>query len=125
MARQLPLPAVSPTQLYLSKPKLVEVLEWFDCDDPQYDPLPVFEHEGQWYLSDGHTRGFAAALAGEDTLCVERDETLREEFDFEAYLTCIDWCEEAGVQSIHDLHGRVVEQDTYERKWISRCQRLG
>lgn len=124
MTRQLPLDEVSPTQLYLSSEKLTGVLEWFDFDDPAYDPVPVFEHESEWYLSDGHTRAFAAALAGADTLQVERDEHLREEYDFEVYLACIDWCSEAGIETVHDLHGRVVEPETYEALWIERCQNI-
>jgi hypothetical protein len=120
----LPLDEVAPTQLYLSSEKLAGVLAWFDFDEPNYDPLPVFEHEGQWYFSDGHTRAFAAALAGAETLRVERDEQVREEYEFEVYLACLDWCADAGIETIHDLHGRVVDPETYEKRWVERCQSL-
>ncbi|MFP9191494.1 histone acetyltransferase [Natronosalvus vescus] len=125
MSRCLRLEDVRPTQLYLSKEKLVAVLEWFDVDDPNYDSLPVFEHEGAWYFSDGHTRAFVAALAGADTIRIHRDERVREECDLEVYRTCIDWCADEGIETIHDLSGRVVEPETYEVCWIERCQRLG
>ncbi|WP_255193145.1 histone acetyltransferase [Natronobeatus ordinarius] len=124
MARRLPLSELRPTQLYLSSEKLAGMLEWFDVDDPNYEPLPVFEHDGAWYLSDGHTRAFATALAGAETIRVERDRTVLEEFDFDAYLTCIDWCAAAGVETVRDLHGRVVGPETYEREWVQRCQRF-
>lgn len=124
MPRRLPLSAVRPTQLYLSSAKLADVVEWFDFDDPDYDPLPAFEHDGEWYLADGHTRAFAAHLAGAETLRVERDETIREEYDFDVYLACIDWCAEASVETVRDLRGRVVEPESYETLWIERCERV-
>lgn len=121
MARNVSIDAVRPTQLYLSSEKLATVIEWFDFDTPAYDPLPVFEHEEEWYLADGHTRAFASSLAGAEMVRVRRDESIREEYDFEVYLTCIDWCAEAGVETIHDLRGRVVGPQTYQEQWIDRC----
>ena len=123
MPRRLPIGDVRPTQLYLSSEKLAGVLEWFDFDEPNYGSLPAFEHEGTWYLSDGHTRAFAAALAGADALRIERDDGVREESDFEVYLACIDWCEDAGLETVRDLSGRVVGPETYEERWVDRCRR--
>lgn len=125
MSRELPLEEVSPSQLYLSSEKLADVLAWFDVDDPEYGPLPVFEYDGEWYLSDGHTRGFAAYLAGEETLSVERDTAVREKYDFEVYRACISWCESAGVETVADFRGRIVEPDTFQEVWIDRCQQVG
>ena len=122
MGRRVPLPNVRPTQLYLSREKLVGVLEWFDVDSPTYEPLPAFEHEGEWYLADGHTRAFAAALGGAETICLERDDEVRDLYDFDVYLKCIEWCRQEGVDTVHDLHGRVLEPDTYQRRWLDRCQ---
>ena len=122
MTRRLPLSAVHPTQLFLSSEKLEDAVEWFDFDDPDYDALPVFEHDGEWHLSDGHTRAFLAHLAGADELRVSRDEGLREEHDFGVYRAAIGWCADAGVESVADLAGRVVEPDTFEEVWLARCQ---
>lgn len=124
MPRRLPIDAVRPTQLYLSSEKLAGVLDWFEFDAPSYDPLPAFRYDGDWYLADGHTRAFAAALAGAETVRIERDRDVREAHDFEVYLACIEWCADAGVETIHDLHGRVVDPATYETQWIDRCQRI-
>lgn len=124
MGRQLPLSAVRPTQLYLSSAKLEDVLGWFDFDDPDYDPLPVFDHEDNWYLADGHTRAFAAMLSGEETMQVYHDETVHGDSDFGVYLTCIDWCAEAGIATVRDLCGRVVGPETYRTDWIDRCHQL-
>jgi hypothetical protein len=119
----VPLAELRPSQLFLSAEKLEDAAGWFDFDDPDYDPLPAFEHEGDWYLSDGHTRAFLLYLAGAETIRIRRDEAVREEYDFDLYLTCIGWCEDAGVGQVADLAGRVVEPDTYEEVWLERCQR--
>jgi len=123
MARELSIDAVQPSQLYLSSGKLASVIEWFDFDDPDYDPLPAFEHDGSWYLSDGHTRAFVAYLAGADSLRIRRDGNLREGYDFDLYLECIEWCDEAGVQSVADLRGRILEPGSFQKRWIDRCDR--
>jgi hypothetical protein len=125
MSRPLPVADLHPTQLYLSSEKLAVVVDWFDFDSPAYDPLPAFEYGGAWYLSDGHTRAFVAWLAGETRIRVERDTEVREVYDFDVYRTCIEWCAEAGVESIPDLRGRVVEPATYEERWIDRCSEIG
>lgn len=121
MARTCSLDAVRPTQLYLSSEKLADVIEWFDFDDPNYGTLPVFEHDGECYLSDGHTRAFVAFLAGETRLRIERDESLREEYDFEVYRAAISWCADAGVDTVADLRGRIVEPETFRTVWLDRC----
>ena len=38
MSRELPISDVRPTQLYISRKKLAEVLEWFDVDTVEYEP---------------------------------------------------------------------------------------
>jgi hypothetical protein len=119
-----PLHSIGPSQLYLSSEKLADVVAWFDFETPNYDPLPAFKHEGQWYLADGHTRAFAAYLAGETSLRIEREENIRETDDFDVYLECLSWCEEAGIETIPDLRGRILSPESYQDKWIDRCQSL-
>jgi hypothetical protein len=125
MARRLPVDEVRPTQLSLSSEKLAAVVDWFDFDAPTYEPLPAFEYDGEWYLSDGHTRAFVAWLAGESQIRVERDTEVREAYDFDVYRTCIEWCADADVESIPDLRGRVVDPATYEEEWVGRCRAVG
>lgn len=122
MTRQLPVDEVHPTQLFLSKAKLVRVFDWFDFDSPNYESLPAFRYEGDWYLSDGHSRAFAAILAGAESVRLREEHAVREQYDFEIYEACIEWCDEAGVDTINDLSGRVVEPETFEKRWIDRCQ---
>ncbi|MFT4889574.1 MAG: hypothetical protein ACI9YT_000484 [Halobacteriales archaeon] len=119
--RRVPVEDLRPTQLYLSAAKLASVLEEFAADDP--GPLSAFEHEDEWYLSDGHTRAFAAYLGGAESVRIERDHEVREAYDFDLYLTCIDWCREENVRSVPDLAGRVLDHETFEEQWIERCHR--
>lgn len=121
--RRIGIEVLRPSQLYLSAAKLASVLEEFDDEGPNYGPLPAFEHEDEWYLSDGHTRAFAAYLGGAESLWIERDREVREVYDFDLYLTCIDWCRDEGVRSVPDLAGRVLDHETFEEQWIERCHR--
>jgi hypothetical protein len=116
---------VQPSQLYLDAEKLASVLSWFDFDDPKYGPLPVYDFDGETCLTDGHTRAFAAHLAGENQLSVEYDEDLPEKYDVALYRECIEWCEEEGVTEVSDLAGRVVSTETFVEEWVERCQRAG
>ena len=121
--RRIDVEHLCPTQLYLSAAKLASVLDEFDDEGPEYGPLPAFEHDGEWYLSDGHTRAFAASLGGADTVRIDRDREVREVYDFDLYLTCIDWCREEDVRTVPDLAGRILDHETFEEAWIVRCQR--
>jgi len=121
--RRIDIEDLRPSQLYLSAAKLASALDEFDEEGPDYGSLPAFEHEGEWYLSDGHTRAFAAYLVGADRVRIERDHEVREVYDFDLYLTCIDWCREADVRTVSDLAGRVLDHETFEEQWIERCRR--
>ncbi|WP_232700419.1 hypothetical protein [Halobacterium wangiae] len=70
-------------------------------------------------------RAFLAHLAGVDELRVERDDAVREAYDFDVYEAAIEWCEEEGVREIGDLAGRVVEPGTFEEVWLARCEQVG
>lgn len=122
MPFSLPVEDVRPTQLLVSAANYLEVLDWLDKENPEYDPLPVLELDGEWYLSDGHTRALALYLAGETELRVERDPD-RDDLDLSLYRECISWCEAEGVTAVPDLVGRVVSAETYQQQWIRRCQR--
>ncbi len=113
--------AIQPSQLYLDGAKLRSVIDWFDFGSPNYDPLPVRKIGGDWTLTDGHTRAFAAYLSGADELRVVRD---ADDISMPVYEQCVSWCEKEGVTEIADLAGRVVTHSTFEEEWIERCQAL-
>ena len=114
----VPLADLQPTQLYLCDEKLLVVLEWFNADGPDYDPLPVTDIHGDLVALDGHHRAFAALLAGADDVRVVR----ASDVDLAPYRTCVKWCQEAGIDSIADLAGRVLDRESYEEEWIERCE---
>jgi len=116
----VPIDAVQPSQPYVNGDKLASVAGWFDFDDPEYGALPVRKTGGEWVPTDGHTRAFCVALAGVDELwCYEDPDNLPTDL----YIECVGWCKDAGVERIDDLVGRVVAPETFERRWVERCQR--
>ncbi|ERG89653.1 MAG: hypothetical protein J07HX5_01824 [halophilic archaeon J07HX5] len=123
MSSTVPVEDVRPTQLYLSTAKLIGVLDWFDPDDPNYNSLPAFRYDQKWHLSDGHTRAFVAALTGADRLCLTHT-PVQDEDAAAVYRAAIEWCREADIEKISDLHGRLVGPETYEQLWIERCQQV-
>lgn len=122
----VPLQKVRPSQYYLNADTVTVASEWFDFDDPNYDALPVRrfggEDAGRWTLTDGHTRAFLAALAGEMELRIYEDP---DDLPDELYRECIEWCQDADVTRIQDLVGRVVSAETFQTRWIDRCQQAG
>ncbi|PSQ37709.1 histone acetyltransferase [Halobacteriales archaeon SW_12_71_31] len=133
MSDHLPVDGVQPSQPYVDAARLRSALEWFDADDPSYDPIPVIrlgEHDAaaarldepldRPVALDGHTRALLAHLAGAETLRVERAEP-DPALDLDLYAECVGWCHEAGVVRVRDLVGRVVSRETFEREWTERC----
>lgn len=123
MSYTVPIDEVRPSQLYLNSAKLTSVIDWFDFDEPDYWALPVLEHGGNPYLTDGHTRAFVAYLAGVEELRIVRDDTAFDRTDRLLYHECLEWCANAGVMTVSDLAGRVLGPATYEEMWINRCHR--
>lgn len=74
MSRTIAIDEPQPSQCYLNGRKLALATQWFDFDDPNYDPVPTVELDGEHVLTDGHTRAFLAWVAGADHLWVRRDE---------------------------------------------------
>ncbi|PSQ31091.1 histone acetyltransferase [Halobacteriales archaeon QS_9_67_15] len=115
--------ALRPSQLYVSAEKLSAVLDRTDGPDHEFGPLSVYEFDGERYLTDGHTRAFAAYLTDADEVVVEYDAELPENYDVARYRECIRWCEEEGVERVPDFVGRVLAPEEFEREWLDRCSR--
>lgn len=144
---QRPLTALQPSQLLVSAEKLRDVLDWWDADDPDPEPLPYLKPvedvgldggdgeggavgeevptvgDGRVVLADGHTRALAAVLSGAETLPVVREPD-REDLSMAVYRECVGWCVENDVRRPADLVGRVVSPETHQREWIDRCHSL-
>ena len=113
-----------PSQCYLNAAKVAAVVKRIDGSVFDPGPLPVYEFDGEQYLTDGHTRAFVAYLTGRDRLSVHVDEQLPETHDLSVYRTCIEWCQREGIERVPDLAGRVVGPETFQTEWIDRCQAI-
>lgn len=125
------LASVQPSQLYLDAARLEAMLDWFDFEAPNYDPVPVVtDHDFEGVpadrpvLTDGHTRAFLAHLAGHDRLNIVEDPDWPD-LDQATYEACVTWCLEADVTEVGDLVGRVVDRDTFLTRWVDRCAAVG
>jgi hypothetical protein len=111
---------LQPSQLYISQVKLSQWharLNFEVCE--KILPVPVKLLDGLTVMTDGHTRTFAAYLAGCKTLPVFWDQ---DDLDWEAYRICVAWCREESIRSVADLRGRVVLESNYETLWYERCR---
>ncbi|QGN06983.1 histone acetyltransferase [Halorhabdus sp. CBA1104] len=108
----------------LNAPKVAAVTDRIEGAVFEPGPLPVYEFDGDWYLTDGHTRAFVAFLTGCDRISVVADEDLESEYDLSVYRACIEWCAQEGIERVPDLAGRVVGPETFQTEWIDRCQAI-
>lgn len=113
---------LQPSQLFISQAKLSSVTQQFDAAFPdRIEPIPYRVLDGLKVMTDGHTRAFAAYLAGCAALPAYEDP---DDLDWEAYRMCVAWCHAEGIYTISDLAGRVVGEADYERLWYDRCREM-
>lgn len=111
---------LQPSQLYVSQEKLNRIQRGFDPHRPQsIEPIPYKALDGLLVMTDGHTRAFAAHLAGIEIVPAYADP---DDLDWEAYRICVRWCHSEGIHTIANLAGRVVNTEDYERLWHDRCR---
>ena len=117
---RLRLADIQPSQLYISNAKFASVMKYFETSiESQLEPIPVRDFDGQLVSTDGHTRGVAWYRNGHEEVDVVWEDL---EMDWEVYQICIDWCKEAGINSIVDLNDRFLEHSEYEILWLERCR---
>lgn len=113
---------LQPSQLYISQAKLSDVHSRYDFSVPgDIPPIPIKTLDGQQVMTDGHTRAFAAYLAGLEAVPIIDDP---DDLDWEAYQICVAWCHAEGIYTIAGLVGRVVNTEDYERLWFDRCREM-
>ncbi|MBN1330442.1 MAG: hypothetical protein JXA54_13290 [Candidatus Heimdallarchaeota archaeon] len=117
---EIDLLTIQPSQLYISKKKLKIVQEKILLKNIQsIGIIPIKKLDDNIIFTDGHTRAFAAFLAGFNSIYCEME---TEELDWEMYKECIRWCKDDGIFTIADLKDRVVEHEDYEQLWYKRCE---
>ncbi len=114
--------AIQPSQLYISKTKLANLVDlFFDTDFEGYDPVPIKNLHGRIIFTDGHTRAFKLFQMGAEKIRCFWDE---DELDWQAYQICVDWCIEKGITNISHLEQRILDDADYEILWNERCRRM-
>jgi len=112
--------AIQPSQLYISKKKLAAVQEKINPKNiNSIGIIPIKKLDDDIIFSDGHTRAFAAYLAGYRTILCEME---TEELDWEMYKECVKWCKEERIFSIADFKTRIISHQDYEQLWYKRCE---
>jgi len=82
-------------------------------------PVPIKDLSGDRVLTDGHTRAYAAYLAGIEEIPVFQD---RDELDWQAYRICVGWCKAAGITTIAHLLVKVIFPEADQQLWYDRCE---
>ncbi|MDD4797608.1 MAG: hypothetical protein PHO66_07555 [Eubacteriales bacterium] len=117
-----------PTQLYLSQKKIAGVSAWFEPSMPHFDAVPVrdFLGDGEFYITDGHTRVFVAWKAGVTRVPIVYDDdvAVTRSPGWAIYQNSIAWCRRFGIDHIRTLQDRILRAAQYETLWIDRCGRL-
>ena len=111
---------IQPSQFYISEEKLNGVKSWLNPKElSNFEPIPIFEHNGKIFFTDGHTRALAAYLAGLEKvpLCWEK----QEEIGIKEYEICIKACIDREIKNISDLEHRILPRDEYAAKWDNWC----
>lgn len=119
---QMSLDKIQPSQLYISREKLSQVMEVFESrTTDSLEPIPVKERNGEIISIDGHTRALAWLLKGFSEVEVEWEDV---EMDWEAYEICVEWCKEEDIRKIEDLKNRVIDPSEYQVLWLDWCRRM-
>lgn len=113
---------LQPSQLYINKEKLSNVLTWIEPNDfNSYDPIPIKQLDNRIIFVDGHTRAFAIYLLGVNQIKVKWHS---EEENWDAYSKCVKWCLADNINIINDLDGRLLSKSEYMSLWINRCSKI-
>jgi hypothetical protein len=112
--------AIQPSQLYLNSQKIEKVIEQYEVINPEHiKAVPIKNLNNEIIFTDGHTRAYILWLHGFKKIKVTWEDEL---LDWKAYQICVGWCKNEGITRISDLKMRVIDNESYQKKWIKRCQ---
>lgn len=113
---------IQPSQLYINSEKLKKVNTYLDeINNIDIDPIPIKKFGNTVFFTDGHTRAFALYKRGIKKIKVYWD---NDDLSWEAYLTCLDWCQNEGILNISDLGKNVLDDRGYKDLWYDRTKKL-
>ncbi len=114
--------SIQPTQLYISALKYQIVNEKLSREKfshELYNAIPIKQFDDKVIFLDGHTRAAWLINHGIYTIKVYWE---KEEYNWDLYRRCINWCKEENINSIDDLKGRIVSSEKYKELWNKRCK---
>jgi len=118
---ELAIGKIQPSQLYISKEKMLAIQKWLTSLEDDYQPIPVKWLNGKIIYTDGHTRAFVLFKLSVKKIKVYWDP---DEMDWEAYQICVDWCMNEGINHISHLENRLLDREQYKRLWVDRCKKM-
>ncbi|HOO34027.1 MAG TPA: hypothetical protein PLB99_12925 [Thermotogota bacterium] len=118
---ELSIDKIQPSQLYISKEKMMAVQRWLHSAETDYQPIPVKSLNGNIIYTDGHTRAFVLFKLGAVKIRVYWDQ---DDLDWEAYQICVDWCAAERIFDVSHLKDRLLDGDQYEHLWHDRCRAM-
>ncbi len=115
------------SQIYLNQNKITSIMEWFHppCMD-NFQPLSVHDFGNNAYtITDGHTRAYVAYQSGISYLPVQYDNSdlVVGEVGQILYKADIEWCKRFQLSHIKQLENRILDNSSYQKLWIGRCDR--
>lgn len=115
------------SQIYLNQNKITSIMEWFHppCMD-NFKPLSVHDFGNNAYtITDGHTRAYVAYQSGISYLPVQYDnnDLVVGEVGQILYKADIEWCQRFQLSHIKRLENRILDNSSYQKLWIGRCDR--
>lgn len=111
-----------PSQMYLNINKikaLEEQINPFVIEN--IPPISIRKFGQELVFLDGHSRAYLAYKHGLKQVPVYWEP---EEYNWEAYEQCIQWCKNAGIYHVSDLKDRFLDDKDYQELWIDRCQQI-
>ncbi len=125
--KQINIDSLGLSQIWLSSEKIASVEKWFRPERmDMFRPLPVHDFgNGEYTLTDGHTRTYVAYRNGVRTLPVfyDTDEVVVNPVGQMLYKADIEWCGRFGLSHISRLKNRIISGSAYRKLWIERCDR--
>ena len=113
---------IQPTQLYINARKLAFLeAKYPPGTEANIEPVPVKMMHEKIVYTDGHTRAYIIWKRGFESIDAVWDNT---DLDETTYETCLGWCESEEIFTIADLDGRIIDNETFQVKWIARCQAI-
>ena len=115
------------SQIYLNEEKIEAIEKWFNPEKmDMFEPLTVHDYgNGQYTLTDGHSRAFVAHKNGLTVIPIvyDTDEIVAGAIGQKLYKADIEWCNRFSIYNISHLEHRILSNEDYQRLWIERCDR--